>query len=345
MTEIPGEEALDDELVEMEEGPIGTITPVGGLDFSRVELPGDADTEKIETSITVELTAEELSTNGKIVVDYDPNTVTLISATPYSQYKGILDKTEEAGHYVLAWVDLEGIEADGLILKLKFATDSNGIVTITTLEENERDADSDENLPRVEEVVLGNPEHQCPCADFEDMPEYGTALHEAIDWAFVNGITGGMDATHFGIGVTLTRAQAATFLYAAAGKPEFDEAAAGNPFSDVPNGKWYTKPILWAASEGLVAGYADGTFQPNTTLTRGQVMVILYAWAGRPEVTIDNPYTDVKDGAWYSIPAIWAYEKGIEKGEDGVYAQKTECTREAFVLYLYRYLTGNRLAE
>ena len=43
----------------------------------------------------------------------------------------------------------------------------------------------------------------CPCADFTDMPEYGTPEHEAIDWAFTNGITVGLSATEFGTAKTV----------------------------------------------------------------------------------------------------------------------------------------------
>jgi hypothetical protein len=183
----------------------------------------------------------------------------------------------------------------------------------------------------------------CPCAAFEDMPEYGTPEHEAIDWAFTNEITKGMDATHFGTEATLTRGQAATFLYAAAGKPEFDETTASKSFTDVPAGQWFTKPVLWAAENGLVAGYSDGTFKPNATLTRAQILVILYAKEGKPEITIENPYTDVPENQWFTDPALWAYQAGIERGEDGKFAQATPCTRAAFVLYLYREMTGNCL--
>ena len=188
----------------------------------------------------------------------------------------------------------------------------------------------------------------CPCAHFVDMPPYGTPEHEAIDWAYTHNpkITSGMDDTHFGTGQTLTRAQASTFLYAGAGKPVFNENAAVNPFSDVPAGKWYTKAVLWAASEGLVAGYDGGVFKPNATLTRGQIIAILYAWAGKPSVSgKTNPYSDVPAGKWYTSSAIWAYYEGIEKGTDGKYNQSMDCTREAFVVYLYRYLTGNGLVE
>ena len=185
----------------------------------------------------------------------------------------------------------------------------------------------------------------CPCADFTDMPEYGTPEHEAIDWAFVNGITAGLSATEFGTNKTLNRAQAATFLYAAAGKPDVDTTATVT-FNDVVPSNWYYKPVLWASANGMVAGYEDGTFKPNSTLTRAQILTILYAWAGRPDVSeYQNPYTDVRASNWYYAPAVWAYNAGIERGENGKFAQGTLCTRAAFVLYLYRHMTGNCLLE
>ena len=186
----------------------------------------------------------------------------------------------------------------------------------------------------------------CPCAAFEDMPEYGTPEHEAIDWAFTQDpqITTGMSETLFGVGQTLTRGQAATFLYAAAGKPAFDVENAENPFTDVKDGKWYTTPVLWAYSQGLVSGMSADTYGVNGTLTRGQILVILYAWAGKPSVEgLENPYADVPAGKWYTNAAVWAYHAGIERGAEGVYNQSAPCLRETMVLYLYRYLTGNQL--
>ena len=183
----------------------------------------------------------------------------------------------------------------------------------------------------------------CPCAGFEDMPEYGTPEHEAIDWAFVNGITAGLSATEFGTNKTLNRAQAATFLYAAAGKPDVDITATLR-FNDVVPKNWYYTPVLWAASNNLVAGYENNTFRPNNTLTRAQILTILYAWVDKPSVDeYTNPYTDVVADNWYFAPAVWAYYAGIEKGENGKFAQGTLCTRATFVLYLYRHLTGNCL--
>ena len=186
--------------------------------------------------------------------------------------------------------------------------------------------------------------HDCPCAAFEDMPEYGTPEHEAIDWAFTQGYTAGIDGTHFGTGKSLSRAETATFLWTVSGKPEINEADFENPFSDVKPGKWYTKYVLWAKSQGLVDGYEDGTFRPNSELNRGEILTLLYAWAGKPSVEgVENPYSDVKPGKWYEAPALWAYSEGIEQGENGLFARNTLVTRETFVLYLYRHMTHNQL--
>ena len=188
--------------------------------------------------------------------------------------------------------------------------------------------------------------HVCACAHFEDMPEFGTPEHEAIEWAYLNGYTEGVDETHFGVGKSLTRAETATFFWTVSGKPEISEDMFENPFSDVKSGKWYTKYVLWAYSEGLVSGYEDGTYRPNNELNRGEILTLLYAWADKPSVEgVENPYSDVAPGKWYEAPALWAYSEGIERGEDGVFARNTLVTRETFVLYLYRHMTGNCLAD
>ena len=54
---------------------------------------------------------------------------------------------------------------------------------------------------------------------FTDVKE-GKYYYNAVLWAVENGITSGMSETTFGVGVTCTRAQIVTFLYAAYGKNE-----------------------------------------------------------------------------------------------------------------------------
>ena len=297
------------------------------------------ETTVADGTATIVLTEDEAVTNGLFTVTYDPEVLTYVDTVSEIEYYSV---NEAEGVITFAYAAVEEIAAGETLATINFTYTDAAIDTEVTVETVERNDDvAVEEDPLVIELKSG---HDCPCKDFEDMPEYGTPEHEAIDWAFTNGITKGVTATQFGVGKTLTRAQAATFLYAAAGKPEFDETAAENPFSDVPEGTWFTKPVLWAASQGFIAGYSDGTFKPNGTLSRAQILVILYAQAGKPDMSgVENPYSDVPASGWFTNPALWAYYAGIERGEDGVFAQSTPCTREVFVLYLYRYMTGNCL--
>ncbi len=150
--QTPDEEPIDDEeegfieVIDDNEGEIGgTLTAVS---VEAAPAPGTAEQQKVDTMAMVQISADELSYNGKIVVDFDPETATLISARSSAQFNGILNRSEDLGKYVLAWVDLDGIDADEPILTLIFDKDSQGTVTITTLEVN------NESEPKEEMVKL-----------------------------------------------------------------------------------------------------------------------------------------------------------------------------------------------
>ena len=65
------------------------------------------------------------------------------------------------------------------------------------------------------------------------------------------GITNGMDLTHFGPEVPCTRAHVVTFLWRAHEKPI---VVTVNPFADVPADEYYTDAVLWAVSKGITNG-------------------------------------------------------------------------------------------
>ena len=107
---------------------------------------------------------------------------------------------------------------------------------------------------------------------FADVPA-GSWFEKAVIWAVENGITSGTDATHFSPGAACTRAQVVTFLYGAKGRP----AVTGeNPFTDVPAGAWFEKPVLWAKANGITSGVSPTEFGTNTVCNRAQVVTFLY---------------------------------------------------------------------
>ena len=169
---------------------------------------------------------------------------------------------------------------------------------------------------------------------FVDVPA-DSYYEKAVDWAVLNGITNGIDETHFAPDATCTRAQAVTFLWRALGCPE--PTTAKSEFSDVAEGTFYYKAVLWATENGITLGYGNGTFGVNDTVNRGQ-MVTFMERAMKGKANKAESFTDVPEGAFYADAAAWAKENGISEGiGEGKFGGEIDCLRAQIVTMLYRY--------
>ena len=121
--------------------------------------------------------------------------------------------------------------------------------------------------------AAGAPEPTSTSNPFVDVIE-GKFYYKAVLWAVENGITNGVDATHFGTSGECTRGQVATFLWRTMGKPQ--PTSTTNPFSDVQQGKFYYTAVMWAAENGITSGVGGGKFAPDDTCTRGQIVTFLF---------------------------------------------------------------------
>ena len=171
---------------------------------------------------------------------------------------------------------------------------------------------------------------------FVDVPE-GIYFYDPVMWAVENGITNGVDDTHFGPDVACTRAQVVTFLWRAAGSPEPESTE--NPFVDVPEGIYYHKAVLWALENGITKGIDATHFGADLECTRAYVVTFLYRAMGEPEVTLKkSAFNDVYDpDVYYYEPVLWAVENGITKGVSATRFGVAEiCNRAQIVTFLYR---------
>ena len=98
-------------------------------------------------------------------------------------------------------------------------------------------------------------------------------FYNAVRWAVKNGITNGMDDTHFAPEDPCTRAHIVTFLWRWKNQPAVSSTAI--PFTDVPRGEWFTTAVLWAAEKGITNGMGDGTFGTMANCTRGHIVTFL----------------------------------------------------------------------
>lgn len=158
---------------------------------------------------------------------------------------------------------------------------------------------------------------------------------EGVQWAVENGITSGTSAATFEPNKACTRAEMATFLWRAAGKPE--PISSNNPFADVTEKDYFYKAVLWAAENGITKGTSATTFNPNGTCTRAQAVTFLYRYVGLLEVIGTNPFGDVQETDYFYGAVIWAVDEEITKGTSATtFSPDDFCTRAQIVTFLYR---------
>ena len=101
----------------------------------------------------------------------------------------------------------------------------------------------------------------------------GSQYYQAVLWAFEHGITSGTGANTFSPEMTVSRAQAMTYLHHSAGSVN---ASYGVPFTDVSPNAYYAPAIRWALSQGITSGTSPTTFSPDAPCTRAQIVTFLY---------------------------------------------------------------------
>lgn len=108
-------------------------------------------------------------------------------------------------------------------------------------------------------------------------------------------------------------------------------------YNDVTAGDWFTSDVIYVTLTGLMNGTGDG-FSPNNNINRAQLVTVLYRMAGQPEVTGENPFTDVPDGQWYTDAVLWAAENNITDGtSETTFSPNDALTREQMATFLYRF--------
>ncbi|USF26357.1 hypothetical protein N510_001285 [Firmicutes bacterium ASF500] len=178
----------------------------------------------------------------------------------------------------------------------------------------------------------------CPSRGFSDLGSVGTWYHEAVDYVLRNDLMGGYGNGLFGPNDNLSRAQFAQILFNKEGRPVVNYLL---QYGDVAEGAWYTEAIRWATSRGIVGGYGNGTFGPNDNITREQLAVMLWRYAGSPAATDKElHFTDADQASGFALEALrWAVENGIINGYgDGQLAPQGLATRGQVAQMLMNFL-------
>lgn len=152
---------------------------------------------------------------------------------------------------------------------------------------------------------------------FTDVPE-GKWFYNDVVFAYEAGLMKGITATTFAPNGILTRGELVTVLYRMDGGRA---VSGGSGFTDVPEGKFYSKAVAWASQNGIVHGVTTTEFRPQDHVTREQIAVIFYRYCvkyfGGDDQNRDDlsQYVDRDKVSKYAKDAMsWAVGVGLLKG-------------------------------
>ncbi len=327
-----------------------------------------AEAEKVDLTFCTEASADRLARVLKEVKEADTNSVDRAAAA-LDKLQKAMDAVEFQELYMNPWDEIEKAAPDtsktmnaGQSVKLFAIPDSvqnmveveyeamdpsvatyedgtvkalkEGKTTLTATVTAKYDGWQMEYSTALE-VKAGKP------MDFQDVKDTDWYYNEVL-YVFNNGIMTGLNDQYFGAADLLSRAHFATTLYRLAGSPEI---AYTDKFPDVPDNTFYTKPVLWASSEDIIKGYAEGTFGPDDNITREQMAVMMYRYAkfkgldtsAKGDLTVFPDGSDVSEFAEEAM--IWAVGEGLISGnKDGTLAPQGNASRAVCATILMRFI-------
>ncbi len=139
------------------------------------------------------------------------------------------------------------------------------------------------------------------------------AIKYAVDSGYMKGVGDGK----FDPAGSMTRGMFVTVLWRKERSPEVEYRP---DFTDVKDGKYYSKAVIWAKDRGIVSGVTETAFDPNGKITREQLATMIYRYC-----TVNNLYVDERGDvssfsdkgkihSYASDAMSWAVEKKLISG-------------------------------
>lgn len=178
---------------------------------------------------------------------------------------------------------------------------------------------------------------QTPFTDLSSTDWY----YSSVRFAYDNGLFQG-NGTVFSPNTNMTRSMLATVLRRLAGA---QGEVPGVGFTDVAADAWYADAVNWAALMGIVTGSGDGAFLPDANVTREEMAVMLYRYAGNymgltmPAAGDLSAFPDrAAVSSWAEEALSWAVGAGIITSRgDGTLGPGVTASRAEVATMLQRF--------
>ncbi len=347
----------------------GCNTHFGGTDDSPVNVDDSSVLSFVGTNVT-DTDLDTLFPNGWVKVDgtyYAPNFKAVIRMTPVSDTivgagqvtLQLSANTNDILNDIVVTCNIPGVVITG-----------TGATRVATLPNNQNSYVFTATLPASMAEKYNNPTAQCTVNVMSAMDQYWMGiLMRKYNTTYPVTAVAGEGGTITNVGANLVKYnQAITFEIKAnegyeiadvivdgvsVGKVDtytFKKVAEAhtinavfarsytNPYTDVAADAWYAKAVEYCTANGLMNGVETTKFAPETALTRGMVVTVLYRNEGEPAATSSVSFFDVSATEYYAKAVDWASANKIVEGMgDGLYAPNAELTLEQLAAIMVRY--------
>ncbi|TYP68653.1 bifunctional 2',3'-cyclic-nucleotide 2'-phosphodiesterase/3'-nucleotidase [Paenibacillus methanolicus] len=177
--------------------------------------------------------------------------------------------------------------------------------------------------------------------NYADLPAAHWASR-AVQELTAKHVVEGVAADKFGPNAAVTRAEFLTMVVRQFGL----EASGPSPFSDIQTGSWYADAVSAAYANGMVEGTGTGKFEPNKTITREEMAVLIarvhekqggQATGGQAQASGFADATSISKWALEDVDA--AVKSGLMNGsKDGRFAPLNKASRAEAAQVLYNLL-------
>lgn len=296
----------------------------------------------------------------KLSIDYDASVLQLESVNRGELLSdGMFSHNSTEGHLLLVWSGTENAVEDGELFILQFSL-TKALEQDTTLRISYSQGDTFNSAWQdvvlcCEDITVAGQQRpacdggeSCPAYGLTDIPSADYWSHAGIDFVVEKGLMIGVSDTEFDPEGKFTRAMMVTVLYRMENSPKVELS---NAFSDVPATEWYAEAVAWAADQGVIKGYGDGTFRPDGAITREEIAIMFCRYAKLTERYVQPQEFHLgsfPDGEtvseWAQAEINWAVDAGLINGvamEDGTFLLPLEhASREQLATILMRFLTN-----
>ena len=127
----------------------------------------------------------------------------------------------------------------------------------------------------------------------------------------------------------ITRAEVATIFFRLLTDETREEYwSQTNGYTDVARDAWYNNAISTLSNLGIIDGYEDGSFRPNSPITRAEFTKIAVSFFEYADIEYEGTFSDVAEGRWYTQFVAAAVEMGLIEGyPDGTFRPDASITR------------------